>query len=279
MNKTAVIDIGSNSVRMAVIADGKTLFKESETTRLSKNLHTAGVLEEESMIRTAEAVADFKNKAEREGCEVYAFATAAARKAGNREQFKKIMQEISGLDVDIISGEQEAIIGLAGALKGEAGAVLDIGGASTELSVTDGKDILFVKSIDVGTVRLKESCGEDEQALSEFIGKAISGFDGAVVTGPLYAIGGTATTVGKLAEKDFGGGISYLSARKLAAQLKMMTIEERILAGVKKGRADVVYGGCLLLCKIMEKLKVKEVFVSASDNLEGYYETYIDKKK
>ena len=80
MNKYAVIDIGSNSVRLMLVASGKVLYKRLNTTRLGEGLATAPVLKTEAIERSAQAVAEFYRQALREGAEqTLVFATAAVR--------------------------------------------------------------------------------------------------------------------------------------------------------------------------------------------------------
>ena len=75
--KISIIDVGSNSVRLATLADGKTLYKRLKTTRLGGGLSLTGKLSAEAVERTAQAVSDFKFFAESEGAEkVCIFATA-----------------------------------------------------------------------------------------------------------------------------------------------------------------------------------------------------------
>ena len=117
MNKTAVIDIGSNSVRLMLVADGKVLYKTLNTTRLGEGIASSPFLKDEAISRTASAVADFFSRAKREGAvDVYAFATAAVRSAENGSAFIDRVKELCELDVEIISGEEEAEIGILGAL-------------------------------------------------------------------------------------------------------------------------------------------------------------------
>ena len=105
----AVIDIGSNSVRLMFVADGKVLYKTLNTTRLGEGLAVSPYLREEAMARTALAVADFFYRAKDEGAEiVYAFATAAVRSAKNGADFVSLVKEKCGLSVEVVSGETEA---------------------------------------------------------------------------------------------------------------------------------------------------------------------------
>ena len=91
MKKISVIDVGSNSVRLAMMADGKNFYiKKLATTRLGEGLSVTGKISAQAGERTANAVADFKNYALSQGAQkVYVFATAAVRSAVNRQEFFK----------------------------------------------------------------------------------------------------------------------------------------------------------------------------------------------
>ena len=88
MRKFAVIDVGSNSVRLMFVADGKVLYKALQTTRLGEGIADKPLLKPEAIERSAVAVCDFYNRAVNEGAEkVLCFATAAVRTAENRREF------------------------------------------------------------------------------------------------------------------------------------------------------------------------------------------------
>ena len=132
----AIIDIGSNSVRLMLWADGKTLFKKLKSTRLGEGLSFAPRLLPEACERTAQAVAEFVKDARLDGAErVYAFATAAVRCAENGAVFTNMVMDTCGLEVDVLSGEREAQMGLCGALGNSDGGIIDVGGASTEVTL------------------------------------------------------------------------------------------------------------------------------------------------
>ena len=100
MRKFAVIDIGSNSVRLMFVADGKVLYKALNTTRLGEGLADKPLLKKEAVERSATAVASFYEKAKNEGAEeVFAFATAAVRTAENRAEFLNLVKALCGLEV------------------------------------------------------------------------------------------------------------------------------------------------------------------------------------
>ncbi len=280
MRKTAVIDIGSNSVRLMLTADGKVLYKTLNTTRLGEGIAASSRLGEAPMARTAAAVAEFFSRAKAEGAsEVRAFATAAVRSAENGGEFLGRVKALCGLDVEVLSGETEAEIGLSGALGGRDGGLVDAGGASTEIIVRKGGAIVYEKSVNIGVVRLKDMCGRERDKLFAAAERAAAEYGQVPHAEPFCAVGGTATTLASvllgLTEYNpalvTGTRISAEEMRALAERLTAMT-PEQIMAfpTVPEKRADVLGGGAALLSVLMDRLGISALTVSDSDNLEGY---------
>ena len=278
--KYAVIDIGSNSVRLLLWADGRSIYKKIETTRLGGGLSQTGRLSEAAIRRTADAVAAFAREAAREGAEkTAAFATAAVRSAENGRDFVRFVRAECGVDVDVISGEREAALGLAGALGGRDGGIVDVGGASTEITVAAGGKIVCAVSADIGAVRLKDLCGEDRAALARVIAEKTAAFGRVPPTAELYAIGGTATSLAAL-EKEVepydpaqidGTVLPAECVQAWADKLLSLSQEERLrLRGMDPRRADILGGGVLLLRAAMAAAGAEKIVVSERDNMEGY---------
>lgn len=278
--KIAAIDIGSNSVRLMMWADGKTLYKRINTTRLGEGLVSTGVMSPAAMHRTAAAVRDFAAAAAEEGAaKVYAFATAAVRRAANREEFLGEVRRVAGIEVDVISGEEEAEIGILGALGNSDGGMIDVGGASTEIIVRRGGKSVYAHSADVGAVRLYDACGRDYDKLNGFITAALAEYGEVPACGAMCAIGGTATTMAAVAlalEKYDpavidGTRIGVAQAGEMAKKLLSMPVDEVMkMRGMDPRRADIIGGGSLLMYRIMRMLGLSEITVSERDNLEGY---------
>ena len=280
MKKFAVIDIGSNSVRLMLVADGKVLYKALNTTRLGEGLAASTRLNADALERTAQAVSAFYARAKNEGAQkVLAFATAAARSAENGQEFVDRVQSLCGLKVEIISGEEEAEIGVLGALGNASGGIIDIGGASTEIVVKKGGQAVYKKSVNIGVVRLKDKCGRDFAALEREAESAVALFGKIPVDTDFYAIGGTATTIAAQvlqlekyeSDKVTGAVITVEKLRDLAEKFKEKSVDE--IAGLPcmpKGRADVITGGVVWMLTIMETLGIDKIIASDRDNLEGY---------
>ncbi len=279
--KISAIDVGSNSVRHALVADGKTLYKRLATTRLGEGLAFTGRLKDEAIERTALAVAGFVEDARAEDSgHIYVFATAAVRSALNRNEFLKRVKELCGVDVDVVSGNEEARLGILGALRGRDGGIIDVGGASTEVTVQRGGQALYSHSADVGTVRLHDIAGRNLKKLQEAAAPEIErygNFDASEFD--MYAIGGTATTLASVKNKlkvydpsvTDGTVLQIDEIYEMARYMLSLSVDEcRNITGMEPRRADVIGGGCLLTYLVMKHFNVEKITVSESDNLEGY---------
>lgn len=156
---TAVIGIGSNSIRMLVAdVDGTTarrVLRDREGTRLFAGLDANRTLSEESMTRTADAAARMASKARALGAgEVRLFATSATRDAANADVFAALLRGKADLELEICSGEEEASLSFLGATDGGYAGVIDIGGGSTEYVVGENERIDCAFSCQMGAVRL-----------------------------------------------------------------------------------------------------------------------------
>ena len=281
MSKAAVIDIGSNSVRLMFWADGKVLYKQLSTTRLGEGTAFSLCLKEEAIERTARAVSAFAERAKREGAEnIFAYATEAVRSAENKEVFLARVRQLSGLEVEVLSGETEAKLGLFGAL-GEHGdgGMIDVGGASTEVSFRKSGDLVFSVSIPLGAVRLYDLCHDSIKCLRNSVSPHLEKLSDAPKGLPVYGVGGTATTLAAVYLKlerysssaVQGCRIKESELGPLTAQLLSLSAEERKqLPGMDARRADIIGGGAFLLTSVLKTLGADELIVSDSDNLEGY---------
>lgn len=276
--KYAIIDIGSNSVRLMLWANG-TLYKKINTTRLAQGLTADGVLGGEAVERTTRAVAEFCAEGLREGAKVYAFATAAVRSAANGAAFCARVKALCGLDVDVISGEEEALLGLYGALGEEDGGIIDIGGASTEVCIRDLRVVRYQVSLPVGAVRILEVCGQSVGMCDAYVSQMIEPLYYPRSCGKVCAVGGTAATLASMslelpaydAARLNGTQLSLEWVKSAVIRLAMTPPEERKhIRGMDPKRADIILGASVLLMKIMQKLRLQNVYFSDADNLEGY---------
>ncbi len=275
----AVIDVGSNSVRL-MLSDGvSTLSKECTITKLAEGQGEDSMLCAQAIERTALAVSFYYNRAVSLGAtKVFAFGTAALRKACNKAVFLDAVYNLCGLKVCVVSGEDEAELGFAGASGGKDGGVIDIGGASSEIIVKNDGKLIYSKSLNVGCVSINNVCGQDEAKICNYLSGRLVEY-GKIPSGKFYAIGGTATSVCAIAQdlKEYsskkvdGYELELNAVKRVVKILKNKSIEERnAILCLQKGRGQVILGGAILFEKIMEKADISSLTVSEKDNLEGY---------
>ena len=277
--KYGVIDVGSNSVRLMLSENGRTIYKLIETTRLASSLDENGFIELKAAENTLLAFSSFAERAKEEGVDkLYAFATAAVRKAKNGGEFVKLIYERCGVPVEILSGEQEAEAGFKGALCGKDGGVIDIGGASTEIAVVKNGEKVYGKSVNIGAVTLTKTCGENGVLAEKTVKQALKEF-GSVPKSGFFAIGGTATSIAaiclKLTKYDpvkvDGFVLEKSELNRLKDKLYSTSVEDRKkIAGLQPQRADIIQSGAAILCGVSDLLGLEKITISEKDNLEGY---------
>lgn len=274
----AVIDIGSNSVRL-LLASGSKKEKFIKITKLAEGLNSSGRLSFGAIKRTVDAVVFFNSLAISKNAEkIYCYATAAVRGASNGNEFVLAVKEACGIAVDVVSGEQEALLGLTGVLTNQDGGIIDIGGASTEITARINGKIEYAKSINIGGVRILDACGQDLQKIIALCEEKVNEFN-VVPSVRYYGIGGTATSIASVLQElkvyDVNKVHGYkLTVEKVDEAVRLFaskTVEERKnITGLQPDRADVILGATILLSVIMKRFSMPEVIVSEDDNLEGY---------
>ncbi len=163
-NKIAIIDCGTNTFHLLlikIIEDGYSiLLREKTVVKIGEGGINEKRITDEAKVRALKALRDFKNKIElSEVNKVYAFATSAFRNATNGEAIRQEVKETIGIDINIISGEEEASLIFKGVSWGlglakEKSLVMDIGGGSVEFIIGQGPDILWKRSFEIGAQRL-----------------------------------------------------------------------------------------------------------------------------
>ena len=280
-----VIDIGTNSTRLmkAEVEENRVqvLFKTLRTVRTGEGVHYTHRLSSEAMQRTVAALREYAELAQ--GSPVACFATSAVRDAANRTEFLRMVKAEAGLEVQVLSGEEEAQLGFIGAVgKDGTGTVIDIGGGSTEIIQGTAGQLEYRHSFNMGCVRGKDIFTPpfQKENVQQWARAILSEYGlPQAKNRPAYAIGGTATS---LAAIDLGlrvyqrelvqGHILSLSAvRQMEQMLYAMELEQRKqLPGLEGKRADIIVFGVSILAIVMEEIGVEQVSVSDSDNLEGY---------
>ena len=291
--RLAAIDMGTNSTKMTVAdvsAAGllSVVSEQSDVTRLGEGVDKSHRLSDAAMARTLDTIRRFADAAKAAGAEVVLGAgTSALRDAANGLDFVRRVREVSGVDVEIITGDREAQLAYA-AVRSDASLsipeaasllVFDIGGGSTELILGDANGAGRYKSLDIGAVRLFErflpsdppAPFELEQA-RKFAVDAFATFPQPDAPPLLAGIGGTVLNIAAvtqgITEPDSEAlhGAS-LSASEVAAALSRFSsiplAERRTIPGLEPKRADVIVAGALILDTLLTYFHADQFLLSA----------------
>ncbi|MBS6339574.1 MULTISPECIES: Ppx/GppA phosphatase family protein [Eubacterium] len=303
----AVIDIGTNSTRMLIFRKDKKgqLFRVNKSvryTRMGQGVNKTKRLHPDAIKRNIEALEEYKNIAEDyEVKEMFIFGTSALRDAENSLEFIDLAAQKLGMKVEIISGEKEAEYGFIGVSQcfDEGLLIFDIGGGSTELIYGQGRNLIKMKSLDIGSVRSTEAFIENdppkEEELNRLNQNAAEALERALVDYEAYkpykliGIGGTATTVSTIkqklkiydSEQVHQSVVTKTELESIIRNLSSKTIDERRqIVGLEAKRADIIIAGTSILDNIL-KVTGKDSFVVCDyDNLEGAaYSRFLANKK
>ena len=302
--RVAAIDIGTNSTHLLVASVDTTLGTfsieqaEKSTTRLGERDPDSGELTSEGMQRGYETLRRFRDLAmSHEVEQIVTAATSAVREAPNGREFLQSIKDGLGIDVDLVSGPEEARLIYLGVLSGMSFGdrphlLLDIGGGSTELILADGRDARALTSTRVGAVRLQRDFVKDDPIppnrrsfLQAFIQgslePAVDKVHRRIKPGEipvLVATSGTAMAIGALAASEderpplklHGYRVSRQRLDRVVEKLVTMTPDQRRdLSPINDRRAEIIVPGALILQTTMQMLGVDEFVLSERALREG----------
>jgi exopolyphosphatase / guanosine-5'-triphosphate,3'-diphosphate pyrophosphatase len=290
--RVAAIDCGTNSIRLLISEGGRDVSRRMEIVRLGEGVDRTGMLAPAAIERTRRALEGYaaeirEQKAER----VRMCATSASRDASNAADFRAMVREVLGVDPEVITGDEEARLSFAGAVRGLDAEppylVVDIGGGSTEFVVGSGQ-VEHAISMDIGCVRMTErhlhsdpptaaEIAAAEQDITKAVDTALRKVSGHG-TATLVGLAGSVTTVAALAlrlpaydsERIHHARISADDVAKVTSDLLGSTVADRLdLPVMHPGRADVIGAGALILRIVMERARKTSVVASEHDILDG----------
>ncbi|MBE9042381.1 Ppx/GppA family phosphatase [Oscillatoriales cyanobacterium LEGE 11467] len=301
----AAIDIGTNSVHMVVVKIQPTLpaftivAREKETVRLGDRDPKTGHLKPEVMAASIAALGRFQEIALlSNAAEIVAVATSATREAPNGRDFLQQIQDKLGLEVSLISGQEEARRIYLGILSGmefnnQPHIAIDIGGGSTELILGDSYEPRSLSSTKVGAVRLTSKfvstdpiSSKDFQYLRAYIrGKLerpVEDLQAYLHPGEEPRLVGTsgtiqclakihaAQTTGTIPNSLQGYELSRDNLHEILKKLRKLTYEERIqVPGVSERRGEILVAGALILQEAMELLDIESISICERSLREG----------
>ena len=285
--KQAIIDIGSNSIRLTLYeTEGqnfKILFREKIMAGLA-----GGKLSAEGIECACAGLLTFRSSLQTLKIgHISIFATASLRNISNTEQALSVIRAATGYSVEVLSGDEEALFGYAGAMQElhlSSGAFLDIGGASTEIVTFENSAPVDFASFSIGSLSLYRRCvkkilpGEGSlKRLRQEIAHTIDVSEGALVPRPLIVgVGGTARAALKLARHYY----------KMSEDCRSMTAEQLdglcgFLCSGKKDASDLILRleaerihtlvpGLLILQHVFHIFQAEQLVVSKYGVREGY---------
>lgn len=295
----AGIDIGTLTCRLLIaeLAPSGTLREvrsDRRILRLGQGVDRDRMLRGDAMARVAETLKEWCTLMEGYQLDAsIAVATSAVRDAGNREEFVRLIHRQTGLEIQILSGEEEArrtILGIRSGLPAGVSDVLalDIGGGSTEFILDRPGQTPMMRSVDIGVVRLCERLLRHDPPTSEEIHQAREWVRAETVTAvgemtlpvglTFVGTAGTITSLAAMAQQlptyEPARIHNYRLARTVVEELESTllarTKSERVgLPGLEANREEVIAAGAIILRTVMETVKIPSLLVSDLGLREG----------
>jgi exopolyphosphatase/guanosine-5'-triphosphate,3'-diphosphate pyrophosphatase len=294
MQKIAAIDAGSNAIRMIVGSVDETWQVEPIDNirlpvRLGQDVFASGSLREKTIQQAVEAFLHFQRVAADLGVvETRAIATSALREATNSDILLDRVSRSSGIEIEIISGAEEARLihqAVANAinLKGRRAVLIDVGGGSVEVTISENRNMISTESYNMGTVRLLQKLdGGRDSVFSlpgsrrpfnllarEYVEAARRRIDREIGSARVHVCvgtGGTVEELGRLRQKMFKQQNEKLIAlselQDMIEELSSISVKERIRKfKLRPDRADVILPAAIVLQMIAREAHVRQVAI------------------
>ena len=299
MLRVGIIDIGSNSIRLVIYETNKSdsyrvIDEAKHAARLSQYIDREGNIPREALEAVGETLRYFKQLCDAAGVtEIHAVATAAIRNANDSSAILELFKQRSGLDVRILSGEQEAhygFLGLVNTMDITSGYLIDIGGGSTEITLIVDRTVADSFSFPYGAVQLAKQYGSDEEdQLNQLESKIRSLLERAADKHPwirsrpglpMYGLGGTVRALANIHMKQVQYSLplthhykmSEHDVEELIGQVAAVPSEDRKqIEGLSKSRADIIIPGSLILKTFFRLCRCTHYIVSASGLRDGLF--------
>ncbi len=288
----AAIDCGTNTIKLLIGDLPEVAVREARMVRLGQDVDRTGRLADEALARTFAAIEEYAALvAAHDVSRVRFCATSATRDAANAQDFSDGVLARLGVRPEVLSGEDEAALAFAGAVRNLATRpappvlVVDIGGGSTEL-ILGADHPTTAHSMDIGSVRLHERHLHDDPPTAAQVAACVADIDAALDASPVplreaatvVGVAGTVTTVaaGVLDLPTYAREaidqqvLGVDDIHRYVERLVAMPVAERLaLPYLHPGRADVIDAGALILSRVLRRTEVSSVVVSESDILDG----------
>lgn len=295
----AVIDIGSNSVRLVIyerLSRAPTiLFNEKFLAGLGRGVGATENLSDEAISVTLKALKRFRRLCDQNGViKLLVVATAAVRDAANGQDFLKSVEKICRTSVEMLSGKAEAQHSALGVISGiwkPDGVVGDLGGGSLELVSVKGQDIGHGKTYPLGGIRLQEAASGSTKAAVKIVQETLGDADWLSIGEgrEFYAVGGTWRSMARLHMAQTGYPLHVIDHYTIDADealefCKVITHSDvsalDCIEVVSKARRALLPYGAAVLEEVIRRVKPKRIVMSAMGVREGMlYEQLSDEDK
>ncbi len=314
MNKTfAAVDIGTNSFHLIVVrvndkGNFEIIDREKEVIRLGEG--SAGdikIIKEEAIERALITLGRFKGIADSHNAEIRAVATSAVREAHNRNDFITRVMNECGLEIEIVSGNEEARLIYLGILKAvpvydQKALIVDIGGGSTEFLVGERGEYKYAVSLKLGAVRLTQKFFPDFNLTSagikecrKWVQSELYGIADSVKKEKIEVCVGSSGTIMAAGLMISAANNSEASPSSILnnfefTRKELFEIEETILKcgnvekrrripGLDSKRADIIPAGIIILAEIFRQFNIKKMIISGYALREGIVIDSIQKSR
>ncbi len=294
----AVVDIGSNSVRL-VVYDGLRrspypIFNEKVLCGLGKGIAISGLLNEAAIVRALAALRRFRTLIRQMGVkETLALATAAAREAENGKTFIAEAEKMLGADIAVLTGKEEArfaALGVIAGIQDADGIVGDLGGGSLELIDVRGDKLHDGVTLPLGPLRLIDmsggSIGRARKIVDDYFSK--SAILPLLAGRTFYAVGGTWRNLARLhmAHTEYPLHVlhHYVMTRQQAGSISDLVagLSQSVLKDMKdvsRSRGDTLPYGAMVLERLLHFGKAKDVVSSVFGVREGLLFSKLPRRK
>lgn len=289
IDPVAVIDIGSNSVRLVVyegaVRASAPLFNEKVLCGLGRSVATSGKLGSEGIARALAALRRFTAIAKMLGASgLRILATAAVREAKDGPSFISLAEQICGARVEVLSGEREAELAAKGVMMGfraADGLAGDLGGGSLELIDIAAQNLQSAATLPLGGLRLIDETGDRLERALDVVDERVASIDWAVrgKGRTFYAVGGTWRALAKMhmAQTRYPLRVMHgyaISTRQAIEYCETVRRTKKLssldgIEDVSKPRREVLPYGALVLERLLKRISPKEVVFSVFGIREG----------
>lgn len=297
--RIAIIDLGTNTFHLLIaeIENGKPqiLLREKAGVKLGKAGINDNLIQADAIHRAIATLQNYKAKMEdAQVSRVYAFGTSSLRNAKNAADVTAQIKATTGIDVNIISGNEEAEMiykGVQSALDlgNDISLIMDIGAGSVEYILANGQRTVWKRSLEMGAQRILEKFSISDPitpkqilSLNDFFIQSLADLDAAVQNHPPVALVGSSGTFDTLSdiyciENNIVKG-EYDSETPLTLEcfysiynriIKMSRTERMAMLGMIELRVDLIVVGCCLVRYVIEKYKLQQIRVSGYSLKEG----------